>query len=253
MSGKYPMKRKTQTNIVEKDNLIPQKIPKKSMNYNLMNKKELIDEIKKLLEELDILKDKEIQANNTKTNDIQIKSTQTVLLDEDFTFPCQLCIYNADNEFDLRIHIDYAHDVDGGIFSKITCTICKKKFETKHHLMCHVRTKHVGTLPNCKNYQNGKCKFTDASCWFPHKMNGAVLFKCRYCDDTYHSKSEGMKHQKNIHEEKIQICKMHLKHSCRFRHNCWYTHIDLSKTKDTQSEDQSMSDTDISQRKMLFE
>ena len=38
------------------------------------------------------------------------------------------------------------------------------------------------------------------------------------------------------------------KNSCRFRHNCWYTHIDLSKTKDTQSEDQSMSDTDISQR-----
>ena len=252
MSGKCSLKRKSQTNIVEKKNQIPHKVPKKTINYNLMNKKQLIDEIQKLLGELDILKDKEIQSSNTKSNDIQIKSTQTELLDEDFTFPCQLCIYNADNELDLRIHMDYAHDFDDGIFSKITCNICEKKFQSKHRLMCHIRSKHDGSLPNCKNFQEGTCKFTDASCWFPHKMNETVLFKCRYCDETYHSKSEIMKHQKNIHEEKIQICKMHLKNSCRFRHNCWYLHLDLLKTKQTQSEDQSMSETDISQRSILF-
>ena len=249
MSGKGPLKRKSQTNMMQKENQIPSKVQKKTINYNLMNKKQLIDEINSLLEELDTLKDKEKQSNNTKSNDLQIKSTQTELVDEDFTFPCQVCIYNADNELDLRIHMDYAHDVDGGIFSKITCNICKKKFQTKHLLMCHIRAKHYGTLPNCKNYQNGTCKFNDASCWFPHKKNETMVFKCRYCDETLNSKSEVMKHQKVIHEEKIHICKMHLKNMCRFRHNCWYMHIDLPRPKETQSEDES--ENDISQRSIL--
>ena len=188
MNTKCSVKRQSQTNIAEMEDKIPPKVRKKTVNYNVMTKNQLIEQIKILNVELDALKREIKQPTSTTSNSTTSKSTQTLLLDEEFTFPCQLCIYNADNELDLRIHMDYAHDLDDGIFdSKITCKVCKNKFETKQKLMGHIRTKHVSSLPNCKYYQDGTCKFNEKSCWFPHKKDDPIAFKCRNCEEVFQS------------------------------------------------------------------
>ena len=125
--------------------------------------KELEDENRKLVSDLEKMKkinesfservkDFERQCSVQKTK--SISTTQTVMLKEDFTFPCQICIYNADSEFDLRIHMDVAHDVDDGIFiPKTKCNICKKKFQGKGELMLHIKNNHKSTIPACRYYQ----------------------------------------------------------------------------------------------------
>ena len=56
------------------------------------------------------LKRKQTKAKDTTT---MPKSTQTIF-EEDFTFQCKL--YDADREYDLRIHMDVAHYIDDWFF-----------------------------------------------------------------------------------------------------------------------------------------
>ena len=103
MDTKFTLKRKYQTSNVEKKVVMKQR--KKHVDLNSMTKKQLIDEIKSLNEEIMNLKNKFQSRNqNLEANPIPI-ATQTTLLDEELTFPCQLCIYNADSEMDLRVHM----------------------------------------------------------------------------------------------------------------------------------------------------
>ena len=72
---------------------------------------------------------KTLQKESTLEATKSVSETQTVMINDDFTFPCQICIYNADSEFDLRIHMEYVHDLDDGIHTpKNKCNICKSKF-----------------------------------------------------------------------------------------------------------------------------
>ena len=72
-------------------------------------------------------------------------STQTILEDEDLPFPCKVCIYNAANEMDLRVPMDY--DIDDEIHvSKVTCKVCKKKYLSKSDLIVHLKTKNESSI-----------------------------------------------------------------------------------------------------------
>ena len=102
--------------------------------------------------------------------------------------------------------------------------------------MVHIKTKHESSLPACKYFQTGTCKFNEKSCWFAHKIVEMSSYKCRHCDYKCSFKSEVMKHQKEIHEEKMQICKSHLENKCKFRSKCWYNHINFSKSNETNIE-----------------
>ena len=191
MDTKYSLKRKYRTINVEPK--VPAKQKKEDTDLHSMTKKQLIDQVKSLTEELVNLKAKCQYKFTLKTASI---ATQTALLDEELTFPCQLCIYNAESEMDLRVHMDYGHDLDDDVLlSKLKCNVCKTIFRSKSSLMNHIKTSHVDTLPNCKYYQNNSCRFNEKSCWFTHKKNTPEDLKCRYCDHTFGSKSEVMIHQ----------------------------------------------------------
>ena len=198
---------------------------KKHVDLNSMTKKQLIDEIKSLNEEIMNLKNKFQSRNqNLEANPIPI-ATQTTLLDEELTFPCQLCIYNADSEMDLRVHMDYAHDLDDDdLLSKFKCKVCNNICKGKQHLMNHIKVVHGDTLPNCKFYQNDSCKFNEKSCWYVHKKDVVGELKCRYCEQIFYSKSDVMFHQKKDHIDKIPICKNHVHAKCKYKIKCWYTH-----------------------------
>ena len=211
--------------------------------------KELEEQYKKVVSDCEKLK----QENEALSNDIKIlekgvtksvSETQTVMSD-DFIFPCQICIHNADSEFDLRIHMEYVHDFNDGFYiPKIKCNVCKTKFKGKHDLMTHIKTNHRTSLPTCKHFQKGSCKFTEQSCWFVHKREEIPSMKCRYCEETFFSKSEVMIHQKTKHEEQIPICKNHVKGQCRFKSKCWYQHHEYINTNHENSNENSISDSD---------
>ena len=110
--------------------------------------------------------------------------------------------------------------------------------------MLHIKTEHGSSLPACKYFQQGTCKFNEKLCWFVHKKEENPLLKCRYCDDRFFSKSDAMKHQKLNHEELIPICKNHVKGQCKFRSKCWFHHFSPVNTNDTKSTDDSTSDSE---------
>ena len=159
-------------------------------------------------------------------------STQTLLMEEEFQYPCKICIYNADNPLDLSVHMDYAHDddEDGTQIPKITCNICKKTYQSKNILMQHIKTSHETSMPACKYFQNDTCKFNEKSCWFVHRKVDISAYKCRYCDYKCAYKSDIMKHQKASHQDKLQICKSHVQYKCKFKDKCWFNHVDIAKS-----------------------
>ena len=108
METKYAIKRKSKTATVE--HKLSVKHRKKETDLNSLTKKQLIDHIKSLKDELMKIKRKCQSFDNNVPAKATPISTQTTLVDEDITIPCQLCIYTA--EMDLRVHMDYAHDID---------------------------------------------------------------------------------------------------------------------------------------------
>ena len=215
--------------------------------------KELEDKYLKVVSNCEELKQtNESLRNNMETLQKQsnlattksVSGTQTVMLSADFTFPCQICVYNADSEFDLRIHMEYVHDIDGFHTPKNKCNICNTKFRVRNDLMSHIKEKHGSSLPSCKYFQTGTCKFNEKSCWFVHKKLENPPLKCRYCEERFFSKSETMNHQKFNHEELIPICKNHVKGHCKFKSKCWFQHSSYVNTNDTKSTEDSSSDSE---------
>ena len=89
---------------------------------------------------------------------------------QEFPFLCKIGIYKTDNELDLRVNMDYAHDLEDGIYIPTTnCNICTKKFQSKPYLLVHIKSKHEQTLPACKYFQNDSSEFNGGSYWFPKK------------------------------------------------------------------------------------
>ena len=77
-----------------------------------------------------------------------------------------------------------------------------------------------------------KCAFDAETCWFSHKKldEGSCYqrmeeYKCVYCDETFHVKSEFMKHKKNHHSNNVASCKNYKKDlTCKFGEKCWFIH-----------------------------
>ena len=47
---------------------------------------------------------------------------------------------------------------------------------------------------------------------------------CYYCDDSFTTKKDLMKHRKEAHEEKISPCSFFLEGKCVHGNQCWYSH-----------------------------
>ena len=243
MNTKPTLKRNCKVANSMQDNIIPTKLRKKDINLITLTKNQLIEKVQNLDKELAGLRAKLQKIEDDSKEKLENKSlgTQTIIVVEEFPFPCQICIYNADNELDLRVHMYHAHDLDDGIFTpKVKCKICEKKFPSKTDLMVHIKTKHENTLPPCKNYQNNSCRYNKRSCWFPHQKNDFLELKCRYCSDKFMSKKDVMNHQKNKHIDKISLCKNHEKGICEYKNKCWFKHKeqveDISMTENSEME-----------------
>ena len=178
------------------------------------------------------------------------RETQTLIEDDDISIPCKLCVYETNSEMDLRIHMEYAHDIDFDYDEvKIQCRICNNKFKSKKDLMMHVKSDHTESLPTCRYFQSGTCKFNKESCWFRHDKKEDTEIKCRYCSQYFETKCDVMIHQKQNHEGTVQICKNYLHKQCKYRSKCWFLHFDYkgenqcanTSEKSTFSEEDSAS------------
>ena len=237
MEPKNYLKRNSKSAKINQSYQVPSKIRKTTVNLNILTKKQLIDKITVLNEELESLKNRFKTAegahidNNTVT--IITTSTQTLLKNEEVPYPCKMCTYNADNPLDLDVHMEYAHedDDDGAHIPEITCNVCNNTFQSKNKLMEHIKISHRSSVPACKYFQNDTCKYNEKSCWFVHDKVDISAHKCRYCEYKCAYRSEIMKHQKTSHADKHQICKYNVKNKCKFREKCWYKHKVIAKIK----------------------
>ena len=234
------LKRNSKSAKINQIHQVPSKIRKTTANLNILTKKQLIDKITVLNEELESLKNRLNTVeptpvdNNTGTK--ISASTQTLMKDEEFPYPCKICTYNTDNPLELSVHMEYAHDDDdyGTQNPEVTCNRCNKTCPSKNELMEHIKISHKSSVPACKYFQNDTCKYNEKSCWFVHKKVEISEHKCRYCEYKCTYRSEIMNHQKTSHEDKLQICKYYIQNNCKFREKCWYKHIDIAKINDQQ-------------------
>ena len=51
------------------------------------------------------------------------------------------------------------------------CFVCEEKFENKPSMMSHRKKKHPEIIRKCFNYEENKCRFQDAFCWFKHEIS----------------------------------------------------------------------------------
>ena len=49
-------------------------------------------------------------------------------------------------------------------------------------------------------------------------------YSCHFCDKSFETLSEVMKHQKAFHTSSVQHCKQYLENVCFFGDNCWFLH-----------------------------
>ena len=65
-------------------------------------------------------------------------------------------------------HCWWRHDEVMNESKEPQCIKCKSTFEDKSNLMSHLKQNHPTSVPLCKNYEKGDCRFNDKFCWFKH-------------------------------------------------------------------------------------
>ena len=135
---------------------------------------------------------------------------------------CMRCNYEAEDMYDLDAHTWSEHEE--AEYYTIQCKFCDEAFHTLGDMMLHKKERHAVKVIDCRNFSIGQCSFGEDKCWFVHN-NTIENFKCNMCDQTFHSRSDVMKHRKNMHLDCIQNCKNILdKGSCPYKNDCWYKH-----------------------------
>jgi len=65
----------------------------------------------------------------------------------------------------------YIHDKKKAQQQKFKCNLCEKVFKTKFSLMHHKKECHDQSVPLCKGFQNGFCRFEGQTCWYKHNQH----------------------------------------------------------------------------------
>ena len=52
---------------------------------------------------------------------------------------------------------------------ELPCKECDKTFNEQKELREHMKVNHVGSVRNCRDYENGRCERSNAKCWFIHE------------------------------------------------------------------------------------
>ena len=120
-----------------------------------------------------------------------------------------------------RFHIYNTHEE--------SCNICFYKALTRGELMAHRKKAQPKAIKLCRFFKIGACDFKDEVCWFSHEENKnssipqtLTKYKCGFCEEIYHKKSEFMKHRKTKHIEQVPVCRDGT--WCNMGERCWYKH-----------------------------
>ena len=57
-------------------------------------------------------------------------------------------------------------------------------------------------------------------------------FDCKFCDESFETLPEVMKHKKAIHSSSVQHCKQFLENICYFGNNCWFLHSESLRSSE---------------------
>ena len=195
-----------------------------------------VNENKNLKDRLNEI-EKEIHVKSTgESLKLQTCETQTSDDKGDIQFSCNVCIYNAIGEKELRWHAFHSHNKGNPELKlNFTCKVCFRNFETKNDLMRHLKIEHKDLVPFCRYYKNGECNCTESKCWFHHKseVNSNLerkKYKCNFCEQIFEAKDDLMNHRKYEHSYTVPECKyIKEKNTCKFGNECWYNHAIVRK------------------------
>ena len=91
------------------------------------------------------------------------------------------------------------------------------------------------------NYFCGECEFT-ADCvhdFNDHTHSSEDLddieksyFTCRFCDESFGTIPEVMRHSKLLHSSNVQHCDSFLENRCLYGDNCWFVHSETLKNSE---------------------
>ena len=82
--------------------------------------------------------------------------------------------------------------------------------------MIHKKSEHPEKVQLCTNIsEEGLCIF-GSGCWFNHEVNHDSVcdYNCNFCEKTFMTKTELMKHKSSKHRGNVQDCKNYIEYSC---------------------------------------
>ena len=158
-----------------------------------------------LLEETVIILENSLASSSVKTNPINLLENKKIgsqdigygTDSEDIIF-CYECDFPADDYHDLGEHMVELHSEK--------CKTCGERFDTKETLEEHV----LGHMEE-RHEQN---------------MTSVISkLKCNFCEQTFCERRKLMTHKKQVHSEKVAICRDFAAGTCNFGDkNCWFNH-----------------------------
>ena len=100
----------------------------------------------------------------------------------------------------------------------------------KRDLMYHKKSTHEDKVYTCWSFLEGNCTFKDDDCWFLHCESEQYTseWKCSFCESKFICQSELLRHRKNEHRNRVQMCRNEKDGTCIFGSlNCWFIHEDF--------------------------
>ena len=151
--------------------------------------------------------------------------------EEDSSFLCGDCSYQAMNRDQLLEHLENRHD-------KHICNSCNIACKSKNELKKHIEENHKSHKP-CRNYATNSCEY-GAECRFRHIKLRENEHKCYKCGVRTATIKDLMMHIREIHGS--QPCLRFAKGECDRKTRCWYSHSRLPTTTPTQTLSHSQED-----------
>ena len=135
-------------------------------------------------------------------------------------FPCEICAKWCRAKENLTYHVK-KHEFDSlpsesqawnnvKQYSResLACNFCEEKFTGRGNLMQHKKNKHENKVAICWKFLAGTCTFRD-DCWFLHCESEQYTseWKCSFCESKFICQSELLRHRKNEHRNRVQMCR----------------------------------------------
>ena len=102
-----------------------------------------------------------IDENNAAVENLHMKITRIENNQKD-EYGCYECdfVANCIHDYEDHSHSDLQFE----------CYHCMERFETKHLLMMHTKLSHEESVPDCVNFVESSCTFSE-NCWYIHDQS----------------------------------------------------------------------------------